>query len=281
MKIGFHVSIKGGIDKTVDRAKELKCNTFQMFTRSPRMWKARELEDSEIKKFREKISYSEISPIFSHMPYLSNLASPNHEIYEKSCNALKEEIKRCILLDVPYIVTHIGSHKGLGKEKGVKNVSYALNRITSELKSSPLILLENTSGKKHDIGSTFQEIREIIEQVNPKLGVCFDTCHAFARGYDLRSKDSIKDVIDAFDKIIGLKNLHLIHLNDSKGELGSRLDRHQHIGLGAIGEEGFRNILSSKLAENPMIMETPIDTIRGNEGNMSKALELAGLGVNK
>ena len=275
MKIGFHVSIKGGVDKTVERAEELGCDTFQMFTRNPRMWKACELEESEINKFKEKLRGSSISPVFSHMPYLSNLASPQEEVYQKSCDALREEVRRCILLEVPYIVTHLGSHLGSGKEEGAKNISNALNQIHEEFESSPMMLLENTSGKSHDMGSTFHELKEIIDKVDSKLGVCFDTCHAFARGYDLRTCKDLDNVINTFDKTIGIENLHLIHLNDSKGELDSRLDRHQHIGLGAIGEEGFRNILDSKLAEKPMIMETPIDDTRGDEENMSKVLELA------
>jgi deoxyribonuclease-4 len=282
MKIGFHISIKGGVDKTVDRAIELRCNTFQMFTRSPRMWKARELDDHEISKFKDKLSSSEINPVFSHMPYLSNIASPDKTIYEKSCDAFRVEIERCITLGIPFIVTHLGSHMGSGKKKGVEQITSALKTMLSEYESSPIILLENTSGKTNDMGSTFEELEEIIEIVGSnKIGLCLDTCHAFVRGYDVRSFEKVEKMIREIDQVIGLKNLYLLHLNDSKGDLGSRLDRHEHIGLGTIGENGFRYILSSRLTEKPMVMETPIDEKRNDKENMSKVIELSRLGMSK
>ena len=275
MKLGFHVSIEGGIEKSVDRAKELGCNTFQIFTRSPRMWKYRELSDEEIQGFKSKVKDFEINPVYVHMPYLPNLSSPHEEVYNKSIIALKVEAERCRQLDIPYLVTHLGSTLGSGYKAGVARIAQAFSLLSS---TSPMILIENTSGKRNEVGSTFEEIREIMDETQgKKLGVCFDTCHAYARGYNLKTEESVSSIIEEFDEIIGLGKLHLVHLNDSKGSLGSRIDRHEHIGLGEIGEDGFRNILKSRLKETPLIMETPIDEIRSNEENMIKVFELASL----
>jgi deoxyribonuclease-4 len=274
MKIGFHVSIAGGIDKSIDRAKELGVNTFQIFTRNPRMWKAREITLEEIDNFKKKRGEYGIDPIFSHMPYLPNFASPREEVYEKSLKTLDKEIKNCNFLGIPFIVTHLGSHLGTGKNEGVRRIIDAINNITSKFKDTPEILLENSSGKTNEIGSNFQEIASIMDEVENKTGLCFDTCHAFAEGYDVKSIKGLEGVITSIEDIIGWQKLRLIHLNDSKGELGSKIDRHEHIGLGKIGEDGFTNILNSPFTSKPIIMETPIDNIRDDKGNLRKVYEL-------
>jgi len=277
MKLGFHVSIEGGLDRAIDRARELQCSTFQLFTRSPRMWKYREIGDEEAEAFKFKLKASGIGPVFSHMPYLPNLSSPREEVYHKSVESLMVETERCRLLDIPYLVTHLGSTLGAGHKAGLKRISDAFSRIEH---GSPMILLENTSGKRNEVGSTFSELREIMDTVEgPSLGVCLDTCHAYARGYDLKTEEGVEATIDEFDGIIGLGNLRLVHLNDSKGAQGSRIDRHEHIGLGEIGERGFSNVLGSRLRETPLIMETPVDGRRSDVENMIKVLELAGLHV--
>jgi deoxyribonuclease IV len=277
MKLGFHVSIEGGIDKSVSRAQELGCTTFQIFTRSPRMWKHRELSDDEAQEFRSKLKDSGITPVYGHMPYLPNLSSPSEDIYEKSVVTLEVEAERCRQLGIPYLVTHLGSTLGSGYRDSVKRLAQAFSRLSS---NNPMILIENTSGKRNEVGSTFEEIREIIDLTNGhKLGVCLDTCHAHARGYNLQTEDSISSTLEVFDEVIGYNSLHLVHLNDSKGSLGSRIDRHEHIGLGEIGEDGFRNILSSRLSQFPLIMETPVDEIRSNKENMLRVYQLAGLHV--
>ncbi len=281
MRLGFHVSIEGGLDRAVDRALGLGCATFQMFTRSPRMWKRSDIDEEAASRFRSRLRESGIGPVFVHIPYLPNLASPREDVYVKSVESLVAEAGRCRLLGIPYLVTHLGSSLGTGYEEGSQRVVQALNEA-AEVRGGPTILLENTSGKRNEVGSTFQEIRDIIGGAGKMgLGVCLDICHAYARGYDVKTKNGLEATLREFDHLIGLRNLRLVHLNDSVGELGSRIDRHEHIGLGTIGEEGFRNILRSRLGEKPMVMETPVDNRRTDEANMQKAIELADLHVHQ
>ena len=275
MKLGCHVSIADGIDKSVDRAKEIGCDTFQIFTRSPRMWKYRILMEEEIEAFKDKLNKTGMEPVFSHMPYLPNLSSSNPEPYKKSVETLRLELERCNLLDIPYLVTHLGSHLGKGKEIGIAQIVKAIDTAISGLDTYPMILLENTSGKTNEVGSTFTEIGEIIDKVSTEnIGVCFDTCHAFARGYDITTRQGLHDVINEIDSQIGFNKIKLVHLNDSKGELGSRKDRHNHIGEGYIGEKGFINFLDSPFREKPLILETPVDEFRNDRMNLQKAREL-------
>ena len=272
MKIGCHVSIADSIDRAVDRASEIGCNTFQVFTRSPRMWKARELSEEEVTAFKEKIGKTEISPVVSHMPYLPNLSSSNPKPYKRSIDTLRLELERCNMLEIPYLVTHLGSHLGKGKVKGQKQIVNAINTAVSGLDKHPMILLENTSGKTNETGSTFIEIGEIIEKVSTDhVGVCFDTCHAYARGYDITNPKGLLDTINEIESNIGMDKIKVVHLNDSKGELGSRMDRHNHIGEGNIGEKGFLNFLSSSFKEKPLILETPVDDFRSDKDNVEKA----------
>lgn len=278
MKIGFHVSIADSIDNAVDRANQIGCNTFQIFTRSPRMWKHRTLKETEIHAFIEKRRQTGIHPVFSHMPYLPNLSTSNPDMYQKSIKTLEVEIDRCNLLEIPYIVTHLGSHLGKGPETGTKQIVNALRHVLEKYPESPKILLENTSGKRNEMGSSFEEQRKIMDMIDSqKVGVCFDTCHGFSRGYDLKTQNGLDGVVQVFDDIIGFKNLCLVHLNDSRDEFESRKDRHQHVGLGSIGEDGFRNFLKSRFAKAPMVMETPVDELRNDHENMAKVKELAGL----
>lgn len=275
MRIGFHVSISGSVDRSVDRAKELGCTTFQIFTRSPRSWASREIGQVEAEAFKAKLSASGIEPVFAHMPYLLNLASPDTTTYRRSVSSLKEELRRCRLLQVPYIVTHLGSHLGSSPRRGRVRVVRALRTVLSD-SDETMVLLENGSGSGNQIGSGLEEIRAILDDVElPRIGCCFDTCHAFAAGYELRTSDGLGETLDEIDRSIGLDRIRLVHLNDSVGSLGSGVDRHEHIGLGSIGEEGFRLILHSEIACKPMVMETPVDERRDDKENMRKALELA------
>jgi len=279
LKIGFHVSIIGRIDEAVDRAVEIGCNTFQIFTRNPRSWKAENLKREEVKAFIEKVERFDMQPVFAHMPYLANLASPRPNIYFLSVKTLKMELERCRILKIPYLVTHLGSHLGSGKSEGFKRIIKAINEAYSSVGGGVTLLLENTAGTKNSMGSSFEDIKYIIDNLKfpDFVGVCFDTAHAYAAGYDLRTQCAVQDVIRRFDEIIGFERLRLVHLNDSRGGLGSHIDRHEHIGMGKIGEEGFRAILKSKLGSLPLIMETPIDERRSDVENLLKVLELAGL----
>lgn len=276
MKLGCHVSIAGSIDKAVDRAQEIGCNTFQVFTRSPRMWRHREFRQEEIEAFKRKRGDAGIDPVFSHMPYLPNLSSSNPEPYRKSVDSLRLELTRCNLLDIPFLVTHLGSHLGKGLNIGIKQIVNAIDTAISGLDQHPIILLENTSGKTNEVGSTFEELRTIIDSVSTeRIGVCFDTCHAFARGYDISTQEGIDSTLRGIEETMGFNRIQLVHLNDSKGELGSRLDRHNHIGVGQIGEDGFRQFLRSKFKSKPLILETPVDDFRSDTGNLEKVRKLA------
>lgn len=276
VKLGFHVSISGSIDLSFDRAQKLECTAFQIFTRNPRAWKTKQLKNIEIKSFRRKHRESKIRPVFSHMPYIPNLASSRDDIFEKSIESLIEEINRCNELGIQYLVTHIGSHTGMGIMKGKNRLIQALGKAVDE--EGPMILLENSSGSGGQMGSKLDELAEIIKAVDSKrVGICFDTCHAFAAGYDVANKEGLKTTLHEIRRTVGFSRLKLIHLNDSIGELGSRIDHHEHIGLGKIGQDGFRYILTSQLINKPLIMETPMDNKRSDIENMKKVYELAGI----
>jgi len=277
MKLGVHVSIAGSIDLSIDRARSLGLNTFQIFTRNPRGWKFSDLKESNIVNFKNKILSENISTVVCHMPYLPNLSSPKEDVHNMSINALSSELERCNTLGIEYVVTHIGSHLGTGLEKGLDRVVKACNTALSNSSNNTMVILENTAGTKNNVGSKFNELKYIYDNVNDKsrIGFCFDTCHAFAAGYDLSTSKSVIDTLKKFDQIIGLKYLKVVHLNDSKGELGNGLDRHQHIGRGFIGENGFRELLkNSTIKQLPLILETPIDETFDDEYNINKIYSL-------
>ena len=278
MKVGAHMSIAGSIDLSVDRAKERSCDTFQIFTTNPRGWKSRKLRKEEIELFKDKLSSSGIVPVVSHMPYLPNLASPSKSTHKRSVRTLVAEIERCQVLGIPYLVTHLGSHMGKGLDIGHDRIVEAVNTALAAPAETVMILLENTAGTKNSTGTYFEEIEKILDRIEiPKrVGVCLDTSHAFAAGYELRNENSLDEVFKRFEDIVGTDRLRVIHLNDSKGGLGSHVDRHEHIGMGYIGEKGFKVILKHHLfRERPLILETPIDDRRDDYGNISKVRELA------
>lgn len=279
IRVGVHVSIAGSIAKSVDRAQNAGCDTFQIFSRNPRGWRYRPLDAEQSASFREKLEKTSISPVVDHMPYLPNLSTPRAEIYEKSVESLTVEILRCKELGIPYLVTHLGHHLGDGIENGRRRVIAAVNRALDAAENDVILLLENTAGEKNSVGSTFEDIRAVIDGIIQveRIGVCFDTCHAFAAGYDLRTTEAVEEVADSLDRIIGLDRIRVVHLNDSKGDLGTGLDRHEHIGLGSIGEEGFSSMLAHEAFRNrPLICETPVDDRRDDAGNIRKVRELAG-----
>jgi len=279
MQIGCHVSISGSVDKAVDNATERDCTAFQIFTRSPRSWHAKDLVYADVKNYKEKLDQSEIDRFatVAHMPYLPNLATPNQDAHTKSVNTLIKEVERCGKLGIPYLVTHLGSHLGTGEENGIKKIIKALEKAAT-VKNDVVILLENTAGQKNSVGSDFTQLGSIFSKLKPakRFGVCLDTCHTFAAGYDLRTKKDVKETFEKFDESVGLEHLKILHLNDSKGELGSNLDRHYHIGLGGIGEKGMSAVIKLMNKKKiPIILETPIDDTRDDFGNIKKAKELA------
>jgi deoxyribonuclease-4 len=277
VKVGVHVSIAGSVDMSVGRAVERGCDVFQIFSRNPRGWAFKGLTPEEQRSFRENVERSGLLA-FDHMPYLPNLATPKEDVYEKTVATLIAELKRCEQLGIPYLVTHLGHHLGDGIAEGRQRVARAIRTVLHEPSGPAMLLLENTAGEKNSVGSSFEDIRAIIDLIGDtsRIGCCFDTCHAFAAGYEVRSRQGLDETIGHFDEVIGLGLLKVIHLNDAKGERGSGLDRHEHIGLGAIGEEGFRRILHHKvLCDFPFICETPVDERRDDVGNIKKVRELA------
>jgi len=280
MQVGMHVSISGSIDRAVDNAVAMGCTAFQIFTRNPRGWLAKPLVSSDVANFREKLAASKIDRFatVAHMPYLPNLSSPEDDPFARSLGSLIDEIKRCSKLGIPYIVAHLGSHKGAGDDKGIEKLIKAFTKAADDTTDDVMILLENTAGQKNSVGSDFDQLGDILQQLKPakRFGVCIDTCHAFAAGHDLRTEKSAADTLAKFHKTIGYEHLKILHLNDSKGELGSNLDRHEHIGLGQIGEKGLARVIHTMNSKKiPMILETPIDERRDDVGNLKKVKELA------
>ena len=278
LRVGVHVSIKDSLDNAIDMAVKEKCDAFQIFTRNPRGWKFSDLDKEEVKKFKEKLDQSGLGPVIVHMPYLPNLSCPEDELYKKSVSSLLSEVDRCVELGIPYLVTHLGSHLGLGREIGLKRISDALNQATGHAKGDFQICLENMAGTNNSMGSKFEEVREIFDSVKQKnrVGICLDTCHCYAAGYDLHVEKAVERTLGKFDEVIGFENLKVIHLNDSENGLGSGLDRHEHIGMGYIGTSGFKALLSHRtIRDLPGILETPIDDRRENGKNLEIIRKLA------
>ncbi|MBA7598718.1 putative endonuclease 4 [subsurface metagenome] len=274
LRLGYHVSISGGVDMAVDRAVELGCDTFQIFTRNPRSWRSRQLADEEVAAFRAKRAEAGLDPVVGHMPYILNLASPQDEVYGRSVGSLAVGLERCSALGIGFLVTHLGSHLGSGAEAGLRRVVGALDGVLGGDGTDVVVLLENGAGSANGVGSSFEELGRILDGVGcpGRVGVCLDTCHMFVAGYDVRTREALGETLDAFDSSVGFGRLGVVHLNDSVGALGSGRDHHEHIGLGEIGLDGFRAIVGSRLACLPLILETPLDGRRGEDLGVVRGL---------
>ncbi len=251
-KIGVHVSIAGGIDKAPERAGEYGCEVFQCFTRSPQGGKAPALTADLITTFRNNLKTHSIQAFYIHTPYYINLASLNPALRDSSVRVIREELERGTLLGARAVMTHIGSYTGQTAQEGVAHTSASIQRIMDGYTGSTELLLEIAAGAGNVIGDTFEQIAEIMQKsgfekpIGGFGGICFDTCHAFASGYDFRTADTLKHTLQQFDTYIGLDLLKLTHVNDSKSPLGDRKDRHEHIGEGHIGLQGIQHILTSE-----------------------------------
>lgn len=261
--LGAHESIAGGVYNAILNGERATCETVQMFNKSNSQWKAKELIPEEIDRYFAEIERTGITVACSHSSYLINLASPDKALNKKSFLALKEEVERCNRLRIPNLVFHPGAHMGAGEGRAIAAIARNINRILDGVCDNTVTLcLETTAGQGTTIGRTFEELASIIELVEDKdhVGVCMDTCHVFAAGYPITEPKDFKKTMNAFDDVIGLGQLKVIHLNDSKKEIGSRRDRHEHIGEGMIGIEAFRNFLNDRrLKKIPMVLETPKD----------------------
>jgi len=258
--VGLHISSAGSLDLAFDRALELGATAFQMFTRNPNQWKFKPISDETVSVFREKRKSSGFARIVDHMPYLPNLASPEKSTIKISRYTLDEEVKRCDALGIDYLVVHLGSHLGKGAAVGIANVAEACDQAIAGSEGKTMILLENMAGQKNSVGARFEEIRGILDNIRAgaRVGVCLDTCHLYAAGFDLGSDEAVRNTMGLFDDVVGFDRLKVVHLNDSKGALGSRLDRHENIGKGKIGRKGIRAFLHHPgVRERPLIMEAP------------------------
>jgi deoxyribonuclease-4 len=278
MLLGVQVSSEGKIYEALTRAHQLGGNTMQIFSRNPRQWRERFLEPKDIKEFNLRQDRFKIRPLFIHIPYLINLASPNPKLYEASIEAYIEDILEAQELKADFIVTHMGSHKKTSEEEGIKRLVKAINRILEETEYSKIgLLLENTAGSGSWLGYKFSHQKMIIEGLkhNQRVGLCFDTAHAYLAGYDIATKEGLKETLDEINKLVGLNLIKLIHLNDAKGRLGSHQDRHEHIGKGNIGLEGMKRIINHpKLWNLPFILETPKKTDKDDIMNLNTVREL-------
>lgn len=258
---GAHMSISGGFDKALERGEKINCHTIQIFTKNNNQWKAKEITDKELNKFHSLYDTLHISPVVAHDSYLINLASPDPELHRKSMEAFFHEMERCEKLRIPYLVFHPGAHTGSGEKTGLKKIVQSINLLLKRAKGfKVLLLLETTAGQGTSLGYKFEHLAEIIKMVRQKksIGICLDTCHIFAAGYDITTRKGYKKTFESFNKLIGIEKLKVIHINDSKKELGSRIDRHEHIGKGYLGLEPFRFLVNDKrFTSIPKILETP------------------------
>jgi deoxyribonuclease-4 len=255
------MSIAGGLHRAPLRGRETGCEVIQIFTRNRNRWKSKKLSAKEIDLFHKVCDETSILAVAAHNSYLINLASTRSHVLEKSFPALLQELERAELLEIPYLVMHPGAHVGDGEKKGLKRIADALNRVFEQTSDYRVkILLEMTAGQGSSLGYRLEHLAEILEMIESqeRLGVCVDTCHAFAAGYDFRTTKAYRQFFGEFDRILGLDRLRLFHINDSKNGLGSRVDRHEHPGAGFIGLKALSFFLNDpKLAHLPFLIETP------------------------
>jgi deoxyribonuclease-4 len=259
--LGAHTSINGGVSTAVDLAEKLGFTAMQIFTKNNNRWYAKELSENEIEKFRMRLESSKIKFVVAHDSYLINLCSKELEMLNKSRDSFLDELKRCELLGIHHLNFHPGAHLGLGEDEGIKIIAESLNVAHSKTPGYKVTsMIEATAGQGSAIGYKFEHLRKIIDLVEEKdrITICIDTAHIFAAGYDIKDSTNYEIVINEFDNIVGLDKLKCIHMNDSKKPLGSKVDRHEHIGKGFIGLQGFTNIMKDKRIEHiPKILETP------------------------
>jgi len=258
MLLGAHMSIAGGYHLAAEKGGALGCTAIQVFTKNERQWRAKPISDEEASRFKSAVTQQGIKVAFAHDTYLHNLASPNPELWRKSVDAFTEELGRCERLGLDYLVSHPGSPMTSGADAGIGRMREALGEILDRTKGyRSRILLETTAGQGATLGSRFDEMAKLVQGFDP-IGVCFDTCHVFAAGYDLRTRPGYDGVMAEFDKHIGLDRLRAFHMNDSKKDLGCRVDRHEHIGRGFIGRDAFKFIMNDpRFAAVPKVLETP------------------------
>lgn len=257
--LGAHVSIAGGLENAFARGEEIGCTAIQIFTRNASRWQAKPLAQNEIEAFRQARQRSSIAYVAVHDSYLINLASPDAALRAKSIEAFVAEMTRCDQLGITDLVMHPGAHMGAGPAAGVEQLVASFRTIFQQAPETVRVLLENTAGQGTSLGARFEELAAVLEKLpQGNFAICFDSCHAFAAGYELTTVAGYQQTMAEFDRLIGVDWLALFHLNDSKKPLGARVDRHEHVGQGAIGRGGFRALLQDpRFAAVPKIIETP------------------------
>ncbi len=279
--LGAHMSIAGGYYKAVEDAARVGCDCVKLFTKNNNQWRARAIDDSEAERFQSALAEKHISHPLSHTAYLINLASPDKALWKKSVDAFVVELERAERLGIPYVVVHPGAFTTADEKTGIRNVAAALDDALRQTRGLTVCcLLENTAGQGTCLGWKFEQLASIIDAVKvpDRVGVCIDTCHTFAAGYPLAPKKDYLATMRELDRTVGLKRVQAFHLNDSKREQGSRVDRHDHIGKGHIGVEGFANLLNDRRFRRvPMYLETPKGTHRGREWDVINLATLRGL----
>jgi deoxyribonuclease-4 len=258
MLLGTHCSISGGVYNAFDQAESEKVDAFQIFTKNQRQWQEKEIDEEAAQEFRDRFEKSSVEVAFSHSIYLLNLASPEDANAKRSINSLTTEVKRCTQLGLRFTVLHPGAAMDQTEDVAIKRIAEGLKQVLADTPDSPVkIALENTAGQGTAIGHRFEHLRDIMELVgSDRIGMCFDTCHAFAAGYDIRTQSAFEDVMAELDQVVGLQHLDGLHLNDSKNDLGTRKDRHEHIGKGFIGIEPYK-VIMKEFKHVPKVLETP------------------------
>ena len=260
MRLGSHVSVAGKIYLAVARAKAIGCQTMQIFSGNPRSWQPAVYSGDDVSEFKKRRRAAGIDPVAIHLPYLVNLGSASAGIHRQSIAAVLANLEQAKILGANYLVVHAGSHAGAGSEKGLAAIKAALTEILNQPFGGVVLLLENTAGSRYALGSKMEDLAGIFEHfgIDSRLGLCLDTCHAFAAGYDLAGDQGLNGLLDKIDRLFGLEKLKFMHLNDCRGRLGSGTDRHEHIGKGFIGMDGFRRLVNHPRLQNIAgVIETP------------------------
>ena len=277
MRLGFHVSISGGFSLAVQRAYELGCTCMQIFSRNPRGWTVKPLDKADVAEFKKLREKWDIGPVFVHTNYLINLASPKPDLFERSIEQFVIDLERTEALGAEYLVTHLGSANGQTAAWMIDRVSAALNMAMKLHPPKATILLENTAGEKGDVGYELEQVQEVISRLKDasNIGICYDTCHGFAAGYDIRTKKDVDVLAHKIEATVGLARLKGMHLNDCLRDFASHVDRHWHIGEGKIGIDGFGALLNHPAFRDvPKIMETPKETEEDDPRNMKTVRSL-------
>ena len=273
LKVGAHVSIAGGVDNAVENQLEIGGNCGQIFTHSPQVWQDPNIGDEEAAAFRDGTGANLDGPWVIHSSYLVNLCTPKDDLRKKSIDSMQKELDAAAKLDIPYVNVHLGAHTGAGVEGGLDNAASALDEL--EVPDDVTILVESDAGSGTKLGGQFEHLAAVRSRSNQDLGVCLDTAHAFAAGYDLSTPEAVEETVAEFDDVVGLEHLECIHLNDSKHACGTNKDEHAHVGEGEIGEDGMRAFVNHPdLADVPLVLETPTEDGKGFEWNVSRVREL-------